>query len=943
MTRKQVKLAFTVRYDGSLLAPRPREFAPVLMTWSSAQRSAQMPRRKHYFPIVWQNSDLTDSGDMKAHVEFYCDAFDDEKAVAEIADDMTIGVRVKAHQLNERGDISLQNCGDTLLPLGQLLREAYSEHGDRTVAWGSVADKAMPLKLRFPIFENKNGERVVKGVVVVSALRAVVDTDKDVTLAVPVDADGKLLPLDEFAYVPHNETLFAAMVQDVMVRNIMLFTDEAAQSNIEFGATAAEAQRIHAPFFQTPAGLLPGFAYMLKPGAAAPSADDADGGAQFELVRDWLMSNLSYALMRANRSHEWFAETITRQLAEKDNKYDDAGMAECCEILGQLLVIAPTSMPYFSDTVSTNARGKPVHVKEIRGRIAFERSADGSGVHAVERFSEMADNDGGDCEDGGTFAYRIAMTLAAGNWSDGTKAFQSLCAAAALARQYVPMVNLGSVRAAAVGNDLTDDSKLARDADIIDSLIDRQRSYGAHMWGQMQPLVRFVAMVRRTVPDLKAELLYLRGASTAPWTAALPTLVLEATGRLSALQLPAAAYVLHDDEKNTRRSATVARAEQRKQLISSILHSTRTLRRMTMVRGQEETRNVPNKRINHFYRTTTHSTTAAFLPNGLSTLDFVNVQCGGRVPAPSAKTEAEKLFGNNPLSAALGLPWWLGGRSDEEDSDAQGERKKKNRGAARGASDSEGDRDDASETEFEEESSDDDDEDTADDEGPSLLTDQSPTRSFDRALLLAGAPFPRKRHSKSGDSLLAHSDNDESVGRLQYGVPMYDNLQTPLLAATGLAPSTPLSGREVRVIAELLRHSPPISTPGDWRDIKDMHSARLESLKRNMGVDVRAREAVQDKNFENLRQAVRSAMGTLQADGTAPREWPSRASSKWHLVTFIFEQSELEKKAAVDAITADVQSLAQRKVVRYARIFLENPMPHRRFVSLQFLCDSSKA
>lgn len=942
MTRKNVKLTFTARYDGSLLAPRPREFAPVLMTWSSAQRSATTPRRKHYFPIVWQNADLTDSGDMDAHVMFECAAPDDEKSLAVIENDMTIGVRVKAHQPNERGDVSLQNCGDALLPLGQLLREAFAESCDREVAWSSVADKAMPLKMRFPVFENNSGERVVKGFVVISNMRAEVDGSR-VALGVPLTSDNQLEPLDEFAYVPHNEQIFSAFVQDVMVRNIMLFTDQAAQNGIEFKASAAEAQRIHAPFFQTPAGLLPGFAYMLKPGAAAPTPADADRGEQFQLVRNWLARNLQYALLRANRSEHWFAETIERQLAARDTEYDDAGMAECCEILGQMLVIAPTSMPYFSDTVSTKARGKPVRVNEVRGRVAFERSADGSGVHAVERFSEMADNDGGDCEDGGTFAYRIAMTLAAGDW-DSTH-YRALSAASQLARQYVPMVNLGSVRSAAVGNDLTDNSKLARDADIIDSFVDRQRQYGAHMWGQMQPLVRFVAMVRRTVPDVDASLLWLKGASRAPWTAALPTLILEATGRLSALQLPAAAYVVHDDEKNTRRVAAVARAEDYKRLIKTILRGTRTMRHMTMVRGQDETRNVPNKRINHFYRTTTHSTTASFLPNGLSTIDFVNVQCGGRVPAPSAKTDAEKLFGDNPLSGALSLPAWLGGGGGDDDSSAKKE-KKKDRGAARGASDSEGDRGDDgldSEEELSSDFEEDDSNSDSVDDDPGARPGQSPTRSVDEALSLVGAPFERKRHSKSGDSLLSRKEEGGSVGRLQYGVPMYDNLQTPLLAATGLAPSTPLSGREVRIIAELLRHSPPISMPGDWRDISSMHKARLESLRQNVGADVVASEEKQMREFEALQKSVRAAMGTLQDDGTAPREWPSRASSKWHLVTFIFNASELEQAGAVKAIAADVQFLSTQKIVRYARTLFEEPMPHRRSAVLQFLCDASKA
>ena len=174
-----------------------------------------------------------------------------------------------------------------------------------------------------------------------------------------------------------------------------------------------------------------------------------------------------------------------------------------------------------------------------------------------------------------------------------------------------------------------------------------------------------------------------------------------------------------------------------------------------------------------------------------------------------------------------------------------------------------------------------------------------------------------------------------------YGVPLEDKLQTPLLPATALVPSTPLSAREMRVIATLLRHSPPIDAPGDWEQIEEMHRARVQSLL-NEGIDEAAAERFENMLFQKVVDGVRLATGNPME-----REWPTKISSRWTLHTSLFSAKMFPKNdegnKVANAIAADVKSLVDKGVVKYARVMLEEPMPHRRTVVLQMLCNASAA
>lgn len=902
--RVRLRLAFdVVEYDGSLLDKPAHESAPVFMCWSSLPG-----RAKNYFPIRWRaGSHGTKSQPFAAHTDFAVPAqsYDRLTHTAVIEPGDTLGVRVKAHTPNASGVLSLQNCGDTLVPLGTLLGGALRDANDDVKrANRALSERELPLALKFHVYsDDRSGERVTKGALLLSGLRIQLadEPDLDVLLDLRRDADsGEVAAPSEFAYVSANQRLFGALVEDIMVRSILMFTEDATAQGFGFAPSSDESRRVHAPFFALPSGMLPGFVYCMRPGPLAPAAErDAD---QFDRVQSWLRMLADCALERANRRADWFIETVDAQLERRDNAYDDA-MTDAADLLGQMLAAAPTSLPYVSDEVRTAARARLARVRTKNGYIEFRASPDGAGVHAVERFSEEADNDGGDCEDGGMFAYRIATTLAHGDWDD-----ELVAAMAALARQYVPTVNLGSVKDASVSNDLTDESQL-RNAKIIDSPIDRKQSYGAHMWCEMVPLAKFVAQVRRAVPDVRSELLWLRGAVRAPWIAALPHLVIEATGRLGSLQLPRIAYVMNDDADSSKKRALVAAREAHRRTVAHLVRASPVFRQMQMVREQADTHNTPNKRPTNFYRQTTHTFTAAFMENGLATVDFVAAHRGKRVPAPA---NGDLWFADNQVAAAMRAP----GGDDGEFAAAAA--------AATDKTDDAEDDDAAAMAKIASEHA----ENSAFQLKPTLDVESVGT-ALDRAAaaigLVAGASVP---------------DRNKDTEFL-YGVPLYDRLQPQLLPATCLVPNTPLSAREMRVVAELMRHAPPITMPGDWDKLAPMHEAALDS-RAAVGQDERAARVTEDDMFDTLRAEVRSAMGTLdETNGTVVREWPKRVrDGRYTLVTFFFPAAWMRQANAPAAIADAVRAQRRAGVCKYARVAVEELMPGRRFGRLQMLCNA---
>lgn len=866
-------LRFKVVYDGSFL-DEEKETSPQLMVWSSMKG-----RTKEFFPVVWSNQASTLSTVIDVELPL---PYDKETGIMRVALDDGIGIQAKACTPNPSGQLTLQNAGDARFPIGL---ELLKEDNDAD----ALRDKMFGLPMYFHVFVDGDGNRVEKGHVKLYDVHAVDkdDNEKEVIISL---SDDPMQELNEFSYVEQNEQFMSSVVQSMVARTVAMFTEEMAAAGLGFQPSSTEMKRVHAPFNQTAAGLLPGFTYLLRPGNAAPEP----GTEQFVRVQQWMRLITLYALQRENMEESTFIRTVREQLRRTDNAYDDA-FTECCSILGQMLSIPPTSMPYIGDEVyAPKQRVDKVHSKN--GYPAFSKTT----VHSVERFSEMCENDGGDCEDGGCFSCRIANTLSAGVWDDPlVSSMSDLC------RQYVPTLNLGSVLSASLGNDVDDGKSSGHRGRTIDSEEDRDVEYGAHMWCEMVPVQKFGALVKRAVPDSEPGLLWPRFASRAPWAAAIPHLVVEATGRLDPLQLPRVSYVVNDDEDHSVRKAVVQREKDLVKLRKYMKMNTETFQYMSTVRRQTTLYDVPNERINGFYRNTTTMFTTAALERGLSNITFFAANKGPRVPAPDGDGE-NKMFEGSILSKKLRSPGadlpvarveidFVG--SDEAPSvlisHETAERKLH--------ADTLFDRCAASE--------------------PGSMNQQFQAMALSRS---------QAKEDKAFEQVLSIIDsNGQSPAReFVYGIPMYDKLQPVPLTATCFVPGTTITGREMRVVAAMMKQAPPITMPGDWEQIEKMHQAKFEA-RLNNGVDEAEREDTELRLFEKLRSKIQdlSNMGKTDPDGDYTH------------ITFFFDLHLFKTDEIGRRIYDDVRNLISSRVVSRARLRFEEPMPHRRHACLQLICN----
>jgi hypothetical protein len=879
---KMNRACFSVRVDeyrGDFLAPD--ETSPILEVYSS------LPGRKSEFFAVNLGKEQLFSKAFNVYTPFELSEknFDPSKRTVSIKLSDTKGFVIKAKTPNDQKQNSLQDCGGALLRIGDEFAAIMNQEKDVKKANDALAQSDFVLPLTFSVYKEDDNKDVVKGVLKISNIRAYMFNDdgpmfdKPLRLDLERTASGITVERDEFSYGGHNEPFFAAAMNNLTLRGIYAFTEDAMAEGIGFPATSDEVKRVHAPFFATESGVMPGSAFVLKPGGYVPSDP-----AAFERVQSWMKKISGYALARVNRSEKWFIDTITNQLERNDNVYNP-DFTVCANLFGQILAIPATSMPYVSDEVRTATRNRKTRVKTKDGYITFEASQDPNGVHAVERFSEQAKNDGGDCEDAGMFEHRISMTLRANKWTDALVA-----AVGRMAQQYVPVVNLGSVRDASVGNDVTD-GKL-RGEDIIDSVADRSQQYGAHMWCEQVPVARFAALVQRSVPDVDTKLLSPEGYVGAPWNAWIPHLVVEGTGRIESLLLPPVAYKIGTAQEKQQ---VVNETIERKKLIGAILANDSIFSRMQMVREAADDTVVPNKRVTKFYRDATHAFTAVFA-DSLGVIDFIWSQKGQRVPA-SASMGA--LDAANPLFSSLRC---LDSTSQVVAAAAPAVEPAK------------------SEVDFAKWN------DQSSHHSAKVLLKQ-PVDGMQSAMQLVA------KHYEDHAQMFA-AQNADKKHEFSYGVPLEDRIYTPLLPAVSLVPGPRLNARETRVIAEIMRHAPPINTPGDWEQIERMHEASIESRLVNEKDDEMAAIGQEATKVEQLQLSIRKALGTEQG-----KDWPKRGShiGKWTLATFHFPTSALLQEGAVEAITSNVFKEYHAGRVSFARLLTEEPMPYRRFAVLQMM------
>jgi hypothetical protein len=926
MSRRYLVLTFTGIYNGELLASNER--SPHVMTWSSLPG-----RSKHFAPIIWANKRKSLSRQIEMRVSGRVDNhphhYDPVANVYKMRVDTTIGVQARALTPNEEGRDCIRGCGESLFSIGLAVQES---EGDAD----ALAAKRIVMPLVYHTVTDDDGKPLEKGTIVITGVRAFTSSSRRGTTDLrPVTLQLSADKPDEFSYLSVNAQGFNSVIQSVQERSIAMFTEDAKKGGFALEPSSEETRRVHAPTDSLPPGPIPGSNFVMAPNDA--SVVPRDGTPEKETVRDWLWTLAMCALWRNNMPVKMFIDVVEQQLARTDNVYDQY-FTQCCSIVGMMLAVGSTSSPYIGDFIMKGKKkassmpnisslesidahadsesSSTTHSPTIAGRAhtknkldSWQPSRNGYMPHRValynlayrtalvaakeanespddlekqkiacESFNELCDYASGDCEDLGCFSVRVANTWARTDWSTGTSFKDKLVyAVCCVLRQYVFSLTLGSVRSAALGNEKG--ALAEKEAGPIDSALDRSQKYGAHMWCLGLSVMKFLALLRRTVPDLDVESLVRPqdGIVVAPWTVALPDLDVEGTGYVTPLLRPVLAYVITGDPATGRSLHDVKQdvltcAELTNQVYEFLENKrySRVLGFLTTVKPQHEQTNKPNYRLTKFYRDITHLYNDWLLQRGYSNLDFVAGNVGHRVPLPPA-TNATRYFEDNPLIGMVRAP---GGK------------------------------------------------------------DEIPLYATEVASMTIGSSM-RERFEQIAQprlALKARRDANTDRGVFEYGVPLEDFLQTPLPAATALLPGTYMDGYELRTIATLMRHAPPITMPGLFTEQKEMHEARMTAQLADEGVDERKRERDEDRRYGMLEARVKK----LARDGV---KWPTPTPDGLTLNTFILIAQMLSDDSAVENLLGDITKHHRDRIILHVRTWTEEPLPHQRNIVIQFICD----
>ena len=601
-------MSYTLRlslvYDGSKLAPDDEESEPELHTWTSIND------RERVHAIEWADATELMSAPLTVDVDFTNERDDDDAAASSAWRlDTTLWFGALAQSPNH-GQVNVrQNVGSAFVYLRDLLD----------------FDAEQPIRLSLGLFNHtdEKGRRYEKGRLLITSVKGVGRVNS--LLARHADRTLFAAAASPFEYVPQNAALLHSAVRSVVQRAIFAVTDEAETLGLAIQPAVDFVRRVHAPFFNTTAGMLPGAFYWTVP-------------RQYkfrESSEQWAHNLVKLALKRRNRSEQWLADTLSRQLADTKAPWVSDAFVEAVEVIGTALCITSTSLPYTGDRTDINRRDD----------VRFVSSAN---VHPAESFDSALLRRGGDCEDLGRTEHECYYVLLKGlkqhadtsvPWKRrGSWSSELLQSVQRVLHLYVGTGNLGSVLAAALGNS----NGTAKETQyIIDTAHDANVKVGAHMWYELVPQRKFVALIKRTTPNVDESSLLDPAMIDAPWTWTLPHLLLEGTGRLMPLQLPRVAYCSPYDDDVEKRKRVRDEDEARQATLKRVMESEKIFQAFEVERYQTKTKRVPDARVNKFYRRTTYAYTPYLIERGWGVAHLMYVNVGERVKEPTSELYSE--------------------------------------------------------------------------------------------------------------------------------------------------------------------------------------------------------------------------------------------------------------------------------------------------------------
>lgn len=811
------------------------------------------------YPLLFSDNHQIQSREI--HVTVKLDSDGNGKYV--VPHDAALLFEVLAVVHNEDGDVVRARGGFSRMLLSVLLAKCAGEKDGGTATFA----------VEYFNDWDKQGNRVPCGTLKVVALKLggkITKCDQIV-----------IAPANVYSFVDTNSDFLAKAITCAVARRIVNYTDDAAAKGKAFVPLRQVLSRVQAPWFNSTAGVTCGPFYWLVP---QPSSNN-------EAYFDEMLGN---ALRRHNRTAEWFQRTIEAQFVRiKTNpSHYDQEFTECVRIIGDTLCMPSTALPYISDYVDQRKR----NLLPANQQSGLPEQ-DAKSMKPSESWDDAAVRNGGDCEDLARLIHLMFQGMLNGSWKQGSTA----AAAQRVLQLYIGAGTLGSVLSPSLGNEHEEHKKPADTGPtIINSPKDVNAEVGAHMFYMLLPRQRFIEQLRRTTTHLPDS---VDGEHTQIGWKNLPSCILEGTGRLDPLQMPATAYVVSNNARD--KEAVVEREKRRRTAVRHLLENAKVTSVMQMTRSQRQLTPTPNARLSEFYMQPTSLVTLDLM-DSTNSLEFMWVTVGDRIPESNAPLATAAAAPSASVSASAADAW---SAAESILDDVPGWRPSAT-------------------------------------EKPHFPSDQLTTH-VDAMMHNPFARLGERKRAKSLNDFSSISAKSEMATHadtsIKYGIDFEDILRNPSPAHVGILPTTSLDSVEARIGAETLRQLRPVALPGNFEPLESIFAAEDVSLKA-LGIDMKAGEAQADVAARELQSWAQFEMGG--------NTWPSFADAEranYSLVTFFFAKKELRptKEGSESPIVAAVRNeygaLKRSGFIAHARVSVENPLPRREQVVLQFLCDASKA
>lgn len=600
-----IKLA----YDGSYLAPDAEQGRVVLRAWSSLNRVATN------VPIEWEPSSQKTHSLEATIVLPLNDEYEAVKRktstykLGDLRHDSNVIIEAYVEEASHAGNVAVGGrTGTSFLPVAKLVELSKQK---------SVAHTE-PMYL-FGQLDTRTNTNAIKGAL---EIRSVQFAAKDTATLHALHSQGKLLSKEPgpFEVAPVNFEFIGNMTGTVIGRTLY---DVVNDENLVVTGTRPENTRIRMPTMQTdqPHGAvnqLPLHAFFLNSWKFNPLPSDAPGDEAY------LLGVFETAFKHRNMSLDAAEKIMTAQLARTDAVYDPQ-MNECVANIARSFMLVSNIFPYQSD----------IRNMAMRSSKFMSAVPTGSAVLQVESLDYAQLRGGGDCEDLARYVYMHSRLLKRGTWKS-----TFLQTVQKVAGMYDTVMMLGSVTSPSLGNehDVEKTAAHLRDAKthhhtlkrsgakthlmrsnavqtkhghtVIGSKEDDEKQIGGHSWTEMHPKHKIAKLISRVVPQTSdAKVSPVAEESGPAWKFFLPSMVLEGTGRMNPLLMPAAYYATPGQNRDAIRHRSLNSMASFHELISkSPLFAS-----LQSEAQPSSTVNTPGHRLTEFYVQATQMFTDEYL------------------------------------------------------------------------------------------------------------------------------------------------------------------------------------------------------------------------------------------------------------------------------------------------------------------------------------------